>query len=48
MYGQRPTVSKNGNLEEAAELAYVSLLDPFEYRSESPRLLANVRRHPTP
>ena len=30
MYGQSPTVSKNGNLEEVAELACLILLDPFE------------------
>jgi hypothetical protein len=45
MYGEIPTVSKNINLEEAAELAYLILLDPDEYSSESPpQLLANVRQ----
>jgi len=48
MYGQCPTVGKNGNLEEAAELAYLILLDPAVYSSESPHVLANIRRHPTP
>jgi hypothetical protein len=48
MYGQIPTVSKNGNLEEVAELAYLILLDPAECISESPQLLANARQHPTP
>jgi hypothetical protein len=49
MYGQSPTVSKNGNLEEVAELAYLILLDPADsYSSESPQLLANVGQHRTP
>jgi hypothetical protein len=48
MYGQSPTVSKNGNLEEVAEIAYLILSDPSEYRTESPQLLANLREHPTP
>ena len=41
-YGQTPTVSKNENLMEVAELACLILLDPVEYSSESPQLLANV------
>jgi hypothetical protein len=32
--GQISTVSKNRNLEEVAELAYLILLDPAEYSSE--------------
>jgi len=47
MYCQIPMVSKNRNLEEVAELAYLILLDPAEYSSESPQLRANLRQHPT-